>query len=69
MSETLNTRALNLLVTRLVEEENRRAESVVNGAAVTFDDYKHRVGFLQGLAFARKACAEVESELYGTKRG
>ena len=65
MTETLNTRALNMLIARLIEEQNRRAEHVVNGGPETFEDYKHIVGFLQGLAFAVKAANAVEADLYG----
>ena len=65
MTQTLDTRSLNMLVARLVDEHNRRAEHIVNGSADTLEDYRERVGFLRGLAFATDACEVVERELYG----
>lgn len=70
MTATLDTRSLNMLVARLIEEENRRAVHLVTGTAIDFCDYRHRVGFLDGLRFAQEACKGVESDLYsgGTKK-
>jgi len=65
MSQTLDSRALNMLVARLVEEENRRATHIMTGAATDFCDYRYRVGFVEGLRFAAKTCEDVERDLYG----
>lgn len=65
MTQTLDTRALNMLTARIVEEHDRRAGHVVNGSVESFDDYKERVGFLRGLAWAKEACESVEKDLYG----
>jgi hypothetical protein len=65
VTQTLDTRSLNMLVARLVEEHDRRAEHIIDGSASTFEDYRERVGFLRGLAFAKDQCDHVERELYG----
>lgn len=68
MTQTLDTRALNMLVARIVEEHNSRADHVVSGKADTLEDYRERVGFLRGLAWAKDACEGVEKDLYGNDR-
>ncbi len=68
MSETLSTRALNMLVARIIEEEGRRALHLVQGSAASFEDYRNRVGFIQGLNHARTLCEDVERDLYGKKK-
>lgn len=61
--QTLETRSLNMLAARLIEEETRRGNSIVNGSPETFDDYKEQVGFLRGLKFARERCDDVEKDI------
>lgn len=61
--QTYETRALNMLSARLIEEQDRRGKSVINGAPETFDDYKEQVGFLRGLQFAIQRCDDVETDL------
>lgn len=61
--ETLDTRSLKMLATRLVEEENRRAEILLSGSAESFEDYRGQSEFLKGLRFARRLCGDVETEI------
>ena len=63
MTQTLDTRALNMLVARIVEEENRRFPHLAK--AEDWPDFKRRVGFLEACEFIRKACEDVERDLYG----
>jgi hypothetical protein len=65
MSQTLDTRALNMLCAKLVAEHDRRAINLVSGSAGSFDDYRERVGFLRGLEFAKNECESVEKDLRG----
>ena len=64
---TLDMRALQLMQTEIVEEQNRRAENILNGAPTSFDEYREKVGFLKGLEFARKLCVQVEKDLFDGK--
>lgn len=61
--QTFETRALNMLVGRLIEEENRRGEILVNGNAENFEDYRGQSEFLKGLRFARRLCEQIESDI------
>lgn len=63
MSQTLNVRALNMLMGRIIAEQDSRVGAVANGAAESFDDYKYRIGFLRGLELARTLCEGVENDL------
>lgn len=66
MTQTLDTRALNMLVARIVEEETRRFENLPKSA--DWPDFQRRVGFLEGCKFVRQACDDVEKDLYGGDR-
>lgn len=68
MAETLETRALKMLVARIEEETTRRVLALGDGAASSMDDYRFRVGFLQAFKIVRQLCEEVEAELYGGER-
>jgi hypothetical protein len=61
--QTFETRALNMLSARLIEEENRRAEILLSGSAETFEDYRGQVEFLKGLRKARQFCDQVETDV------
>jgi len=61
--QTFETRALNMLSARLIEEENRRADILLNGSADTLDEYRGQVEFLKGLRFARRLCDQVETDV------
>jgi hypothetical protein len=61
--QTFETRSLNELAKRLVEEENRRAEILLSGSAESFEDYRGQSEFLKGLRFARKLCELVETDI------
>ena len=63
--ETLEMRALRLLVVRIDEEWESRARNLATGAASSFDDYKQSVGYLRGLEKVKELCVDVEAELYG----
>lgn len=54
-----------MLVARLTEEGERRANNLAKGGAASFDDYKHEVGFIKALNFVASLCEEVERDLYG----
>ena len=64
-TETLNIRALNMLMARIAEEHDRRAIGVVSGAAKSVEDYRSECGFLRGLEMVRQMCRDVEDEIYG----
>ena len=66
MAQTLDTRALNMLLAHLLKEKERRMDNLI--AAESWDDYKERVGFLKCVAFVERLCPDVESELYGKKK-
>lgn len=65
-AETLDTRALNMLITRIVEEEARRTPQLK--AAADWTDFQQRCGFLLGLEHVKSLCKQVEDDLYGKKR-
>lgn len=68
MAETLDTRALKLLIARIEEEAARRVFALGDGAASSMEDYKYRVGFLHAFRLVQQMCVEVEAELYGGER-
>jgi hypothetical protein len=63
MSQTLDTRSLNMLIALLVKEETRRFETLP--ASSDWADFQRRVGFLEGCKFVREACESVEKDLRG----
>jgi len=63
MTQTLDTKSLNMLVAALIQEETRRFETLPN--AQDWPDFRYRVGFLAGCAFAREECNRVERDLFG----
>lgn len=65
--QTFDTRALNELAKRIVEEEDRRANILLSGTAESFEDYRGQVEFLKGLRKARELCEGVEKDLYKGK--
>lgn len=68
MSETLNIRALNMLIARIVEEHDRVAVNLISGSAEKFEDYRECIGFIKGLTYARSLCEGVEQDLISGKR-
>lgn len=65
MIDTIDIRSLRKLAQMIEEERDRRTGALVAGPAETYEDYKQRVGFIQGLSKAFELCGEVEQELYG----
>ena len=65
MIDTIEIRALRQSARTIDEERDRRTGNLVSGPAETFEDYRARVGFVQGLSLARELCDQVEAELYG----
>ncbi|HVT27675.1 MAG TPA: hypothetical protein VHE81_06615 [Lacipirellulaceae bacterium] len=61
--QTFDTRSLNMLVARLIEEETRTGNSLVNGSASTLEEYRELVGLMRGLKKARDFCESVETDL------
>jgi hypothetical protein len=53
-----------MLVARITEEQQRRAQGLISGAAQTFDEYRSQTGFLSALEFVKNLCEDVERDLY-----
>lgn len=66
MAQTLDTRALNMLLAHLLKEKERRLSGLTK--ADSWDDYKERVGFLNCIEFVERLCPDVESELFGGQK-
>lgn len=62
MAQTLDTRALNMLLARIVEEEQRR--TIALRSAKDFPDLQRRAGFLDAIDHVKELCVQVESDLY-----
>lgn len=65
MAETLDTRALNMLLTRIQEEVQRESEAIVLGSLSSFDEYRHRAGIIKGMTKVAEMLDGVERDLYG----
>jgi hypothetical protein len=63
MSQTLDTRSLNMLVAAIIKEETDKFENLPSSS--DWPDFQRRVGFLRGLKFARELCEGVEKDLRG----
>jgi hypothetical protein len=63
--DTIDIRALRKLAQMIEEERDRRTGNLVTGPAETLEEYKQRLGYIQGLTAARELCERVEVELYG----
>ena len=49
----------------LTEKIDDRMSQLAAGSAVTFDDYKNQVGYLQALNDVMGYCEEIEKARYG----
>jgi len=61
--QTFDTRALNMLTARLIEEETRTGNALVSGSATTLEEYRELVGKMRGLKLVRDLCESVETDL------
>jgi len=50
---------------RIEEEKQNHAESLLNGSAQTYEDYKNRVGYLKGLSDALIWAKETMDDIVG----
>lgn len=53
------------LLNRLQAEFDREAKHLLGGKATAFDDYRYRVGVLDGYQRARKIALDLEREMFG----
>ena len=49
---------------RVTEEAKKKETETGNGAAVSFSDYRERVGYLRGLRDALKLANEIFGDIY-----
>ncbi len=56
------TRFHSILETRINEAVEKMAESIANGHANDYANYRQHVGYISGLRQALKLCAEIEAE-------
>lgn len=54
-----------LLLSRLQEEFDKEAKHILGGKASAFEDYRYRVGVLEGYQRARKIALDLEREMLG----
>lgn len=64
MTQTLDTRALNLLLAKIIQEETRQIENLPQ--ATEWADFRERVGTLKAFKLVRELCNDVERDLYGS---
>ena len=50
---------------RIEEERRNYSETLLNGSAVNYEDYKNRVGYLKGLSDTLIWAKEINDELIG----
>lgn len=50
---------------RIEEERRNYSETLLNGSAINYEDYKNRVGYLKGLTDALIWAKEINDELIG----
>lgn len=50
---------------RIEEERRNYAETLLNGSAQNYEEYKHRVGYLKGLSDTLIWAKEINDELIG----
>lgn len=50
---------------RIEEEKRNYSETLLNGSAINYEDYKNRVGYLKGLTDALIWAKEINDELIG----
>jgi len=53
---------------RIEEERQNHSESLLNGSAQTYEDYKNRVGYLKGLSDALIWAKETMEDIVGIDR-
>ena len=53
----------NLLARRIADEAGKRGQELQVGRATTFEDYKHRVGYLLALSDVIAWGKEIESKM------
>lgn len=53
------------LLERLQKEFDKEAKHILGGKPETFDDYKYRLGVLEGYQRARKISLDLEREMFG----
>lgn len=49
------------------DEIQKRSDTLASGLAKSHEDYKEKVGYLNGLKDALKMCRQVEDTTYGSK--
>lgn len=53
------------LLARLQQEFDKEAKHILAGKASAYDDYRYRVGVLEGYQRARKIALDLEREMLG----
>jgi hypothetical protein len=44
-----------------------RVQALINGDALTFEDYKKQIGYIEALNSVLTWAMQIESQMYGTK--
>jgi hypothetical protein len=56
-----------VLYIKLMEHIHDNTRYLIEGAAKSYDDYRYKVGYLQGLTHVIELCEEIENDRYGRK--
>jgi hypothetical protein len=51
----------------IIDEIQKRSETLASGLAKSHEDYREKVGYLNGLKDALRMCHQVEETTYGSK--
>lgn len=52
-------RFVRRLLAAIDKEEQQWTANLVEGTALTYDDYRYRCGFLRGLLWVRESCQQI----------
>jgi hypothetical protein len=63
MLDAFDSTFANLLARKIAEESLKRGQELQFGRATTFEDYKHRVGYLLALSDVIAWGKEIESKM------
>jgi hypothetical protein len=63
MLDAFDSYFAKLLAKRIADERAKRAGEIAAGRATTFEDYKHRVGYLEALDHVIAWGTEIESKM------